>query len=145
MNNKPKTPQQWMRSRVQPQTQTLQRYAQFAAELKQWQQLFRHIVGSPLADHCQLLNVRDEKLIVRTDAAGWATQLKLQQNAIITHFQQDAMIAVNCLEIQIKPGEDGARGGPAETLTRRQRILQLAENSQEPLRSELLKIAEKIW
>lgn len=145
MNSKPKTPQQWMRTRVQPQTQTLQHYAQFAAELKQWQLLFRRIVGSPLAEHCQLLNVRDGQLIVRANAASWATQLKLQQSAIITHFKQDAMIAVKTMDIQIKPGQDAVSYSQTEPLTRRQRILQLAETSQEPLRSELLKIAEKIW
>ncbi|MGM0525287.1 MAG: DciA family protein [Pseudomonadota bacterium] len=145
MNNKPKTPKQWMRTRVQPQTQTLQHYAQFAAQLKQWQLLFQRVAGRPLADHCQLLNVRDKKLIVKADAATWATQLKLKQNAIITHFQQDAMIAINQLEVTIKPPSDKDAYAPTQQLSRRERILKLAEGSEEPLRSELLKLAEKMW
>lgn len=145
MNNRPKTPKQWLRTRVEPQTQPLQHYAQFAVQLKQWQLLFQRLLERPLSDHCQLLNVRDGKLIVETDAATWATQLKFQQARIITHFQQDAMIEVNEIEVKIKPGADRALTASTEQQSRRERILRLAENSQEPLKSELLKIAEKMW
>lgn len=145
MSHKPKTPKQWLRSRVEPQTQTLHRYAQFAVQLKQWQQLFAAAVGRPLIDHCQLLNVRNGKLIVETDAATWATQLKLQQGRIITHFQQDATIAINSMEIKVKPGFERGSVVGTEKESRRERILRLAENSQEPLKSELLKLAERMW
>ena len=145
MSHKPKTPNQWLRTRVKPQTQTLQHYAQFAVQLKQWQQLFAQTLGMPLVDHCQLINVRDGKLIVETDAATWATQLKLQQARIITHFQQDATVAVSTMEIKVKPQLDKVAMASSPQQSRRERLLRLAENSQEPLKTELLKLANKMW
>lgn len=145
MSHKPKTPKQWLRSNVEPQAQTLQRYAQFAAQLKQWQQLFADAAQRPLIEHCQLINVRDNKLIVEADSATWATQLKLQQGRIITHFQQDATVAVQTIEIKVKPQLDRGALANSEKASRRERILRLAETSQEPLKSELLKMAERMW
>lgn len=144
MNHKPKTPKQWLRSGVQPQTQTLRNYAQFAAQLKQWQQLFRQVVPETLAAHCQVLNVRDNKLVVETDAATWATQLKFLQSDIITHFQQDAMPQLRQLDVRVKPASQ-QQATVASSLTRKERLLRLAETSDEPLKSELLKMAEKMW
>lgn len=144
MSLKPKTPKQWLRTSTQPQTQTLQRYAQFAAQHKQWQLLFRQIVGQPLADHCQLLNVREQILIVQTTAATWATQLKLKQGDIITHFQQDAMVEVSQMDIRIKPDSKASVYASSAKQSRRERLLDLAARSEEPLRSELLRLAEKI-
>lgn len=145
MSHKPKTPKQWLRSNVEPQSQTLQRYAQFAVQLKQWQQLFAEAAQRPLTEHCQLINVRDNKLIVEADSATWATQLKLQQGRIITHFQQDATVAVQTIEIKVKPQLDRSALASSEKASRRERILRLAENSQEPLKSELLKMADRMW
>lgn len=145
MSHKPKTPKQWLRTSVEPQTQLLQHYAQFAVQLKQWQQLFKRITGHPLHDHCQLINVRDNKLIVEVSAATWATQLKMQQARIITHFQQDATVAVDTMEVKVKPRQTAGLDNGDDKVSRRERILRLAENSQEPLKSELLRIADKMW
>ena len=75
--------------------ETLRHYAQFAAQLSQWQQLFKNCVDKATAQHCQLVNIRDGELIIKAGSGSWSTKLKFQQAAIITYFQNNATVPVN--------------------------------------------------
>ena len=47
------------------------------------------IVGTEVADHCRPETLVDGKLVVRTDATAWATQLKLMAPVLVRRLNED--------------------------------------------------------
>ena len=47
------------------------------------------IVGSEVADHCRPESLVDGKLVVRTDATAWATQLKLMAPTLVRRLNEE--------------------------------------------------------
>ncbi len=47
------------------------------------------IVGAEVADHCKPETLVDGKLVVRTDATAWATQLKLMAPTLVRRLNED--------------------------------------------------------
>lgn len=145
MSRQPKTPTQWLRSGQRPLSTTLRQYAQFAAQLSQWQQLFAQCIDKSTREHCQLLNIRDGQMILHADSGSWATRLKLQQASIITHFRDNATVPVDRLSIKVSPSMNSMKtsvespGGNSSA----ERLLAMAEGCEEPLKSELRALAAK--
>ena len=47
------------------------------------------IVGAEVADHCKPETLVDGKLVVRTDATAWATQLKLMAPTLVRRLNEE--------------------------------------------------------
>ncbi len=47
------------------------------------------IVGAEVADHCKPETLVDGKLVVRTDATAWATQLRLMAPTLVRRLNED--------------------------------------------------------
>ena len=136
MSRQPKTPSELLRTGQQPMAETLRHYAQFAAQLSQWQQLFKNCVDKAPAQHCQLVNIRDGELIIKAGSGSWSTKLKFQQAAIITYFQNNATVPVNKLSVKVSPNVN-------TTNDNAQRLRNMAEGCSEPLRLQLEALAAK--
>ncbi|MDV6316015.1 DUF721 domain-containing protein [Idiomarina sp. HP20-50] len=145
MSRHPKTPSQWLRSGQKPLSATLRHYAQFAAQLSHWQQLFQQCVDKNTNQHCQLLNIRDGQMIIHVDNGSWATRLKLQQAAIITHFRHNATVPVHSLSIKVSPSMNSFEKSikNQKDSNSADRLLAMAEGCDEPLKSELKALAAK--
>ncbi|MAD52601.1 MULTISPECIES: DciA family protein [unclassified Idiomarina] len=142
MNSKPKTTKQWLDN--QRDHNTLSQYAQFAAQLRDWQLLFARSLPANLAAQCELLNVRDGQLIVRTRSASAASQLRSLTTPLINAFGH-AGIKLNQVTIDIDPAQKvSSNTSQGSAVSRRQRLLNLAEQSSEPLKTQLLKLADQI-
>ncbi len=135
--------------------QKLQRFTDFTEQYRRWQQLLHDCLQSveltPLRDHCHVLAVRANTLVLEASTAAVASRLKLQQHRIITYFSNDAMPHVNSLEVQIKPQRQAKLAeapvktkelpkSESDTVTKLRQQAQLCE---EPLRSQLLALADK--
>jgi len=58
---------------------------------------------SPLNQHCYVANVRAHTLVIHTDSALWATQLRLRVPELITLWQHDMRPSVSMIEhIEVK-------------------------------------------
>lgn len=136
MSRQPKTPAEWLRTGQQPMAETLRHYAQFAAQLAQWQQLFENCVGKTTAQHCQLVNIRNGEIIAKADSGSWSTKLKFQQAAIITYFQNNATVPVKKLKVNVSPNMNTTNDSA-------QRLRSMAEGCSEPLRRQLEALAAK--
>ncbi|RUO41767.1 hypothetical protein CWE22_06320 [Pseudidiomarina aestuarii] len=134
--------------------QRLQQFADFTEQHKRWQQQLRdcfHVLQlSPLSEHCQVLNVRAQTLIMQVSSAAIATRLKMQQSRIITYFRNEAMLAVERLELRIAPAanqppaEPRKQSATSDSLSDTvKQLREQAEQCEEPLRSQLLALAAK--
>ena len=142
MNSKPKTTKQWLDN--QRDHNTLSQYAQFAVQLRDWQLLFARSLPANLAAECDLLNIRDGKIIVRTRSASAGTQLRALAPRLIKTFCETGT-SVHSLSVDIDPSNRAQRRDPTSPeMSRQQRLLRLAEQSSEPLKTQLLKLAEQI-
>ena len=142
----------------------LRRYQQFAEQYRQWQRHLHDLLGKQVASHCEVISIREERLLIRVDSAAWATRLKFQQRAIITYFQNHAMASVTSLEIKINPGvkqsaqtpnegtsaaSENAQSTPVKqpsivtTEASASKLKRLAADCDEPLKSQLLALAAK--
>lgn len=151
--NRPRTTQQLIAG------QQLQRFADFTDQHRRWQQLlqscFRKLQLVPLLEHCEVLNIRANNLILQVSSGAIAQRIKSHQARIITHFQPEATVELERLEIRIRPAHKTAAQQTAaaspepatETVREEQdavsRLRQQAALCDEPLRSQLLALAQK--
>lgn len=151
--NRPRTTKQLIAG------QQLQRFADFTDQHRRWQQLlqscFQKLQLSPLLEHCEVLNIRANHLILQVSSGAIAQRIKSYQARIITHFQPEATVELERLEIRIRPAHKPATPKPAkvspapatETLEKELdavgRLRQQATLCDEPLRSQLLALAQK--
>lgn len=136
---------------------SLRTYYDFTERFTQWQQLLAECLTETQRDHCILLNLRDQQLLVAVPSGAWLTQLKAQESRIITHFQANATSKPNRLIIQVLPklfsakevtesSPKKAEASPqpkAEELSQADVLRKQAERCEEPLRSQLLALAAR--
>ena len=129
----------------------LRHFADFTEQHAGWQQLMcaalTEVQLAPLRAHVQVLNVRAHTLIVQASSAAVAQRLKTVQGRIITHFATGARIEINALDLRIQPKplnspekveKPEVKQDDAVSKLRQQALL-----CEEPLRSQLLALADK--
>jgi len=138
--------------------QRLQRFTDFTEQYQRWQQqlqqCFVALQLSPLLAHCKVVSVRAHTLVLETSAA-LASRIKLQQSRIITHFQDESTGHISRLDVQVRPKIGTPSPQTAEKVSQPvqnasknddetvAKLRQQAELCEEPLRSQLLALAEK--
>ncbi|MDX1705240.1 DciA family protein [Pseudidiomarina sp.] len=151
--NRPRTTQQLIAG------QQLRRFADFTDQHRRWQQLlqscFLKLQLEPLLEHCEVLNIRAHNLILQVSSGAIAQRIKTHQARIITHFQPEATVELERLEIRIRPAHKPATlrtaTASAEPATERvreeqdavSRLREQAALCDEPLRTQLLALAQK--
>ncbi|MGQ4276625.1 DciA family protein [Pseudidiomarina sp. E22-M8] len=136
-------------------SQRLQQFADFTEQHQRWQQLLRDCFEKQplqqLLPHCEVLAVRPPSLILQVSSAAVAQRLKTEQGRIITYFQTHAMATVTSLEIRIRPSRNvkstDTTPAPAKVAVKEsdtvRKLREQAELCDEPLRSQLLALADK--
>ncbi len=151
--NRPRTTQQLIAG------QQLQRFADFTDQHRRWQQLlqscFQKLQLTPLLEHCEVLNIRAQNLILQVSSGAVAQRIKTHQARIITHFQPEATVELERLEIRVRPAHKPASLKASQASERSEpetvekeldavsRLRQQAALCDEPLRSQLLALAQK--
>ncbi|WP_417658728.1 DciA family protein [Pseudidiomarina sp.] len=139
--------------------QRLQRFTDFTEQYQRWQQqlqqCFDALQLSPLLAHCKVVSVRAHTLVLEASSAALANRIKLQQSRIITHFQSESTGHISRLEVQVRPQMRTPLAQSMEKPTQAvqktgnnddetvAKLRQQAELCEEPLRSQLLALAEK--
>lgn len=136
-------------------SQRLQQFADFTEQHQRWQQLlrdcFKEQPSEQLLPHCEVIAVRTPSLILQVSSAAIAQRLKTEQGRIITYFQTHATPTVTSLEIRIRPGRNVSSGNtppapPKAEVKESDTVRKLREQAElcdEPLRSQLLALADK--
>ncbi|RUO62489.1 DciA family protein [Pseudidiomarina insulisalsae] len=136
-------------------SQRLQQFADFTEQHQRWQQLMRDCFAKqPLAElisQCEVVAVSAPSLIIKVSSAAVGQRIKTEQERIITYFQTHATPAITRLEIRIRPGRQAsatppppAQPKPAQNESDTVRKLrEQAALCEEPLRSQLLALADK--
>jgi hypothetical protein len=73
--------------------------------LKQLEQTLYTQLPTPLNQHCHIANLRGKVLIIHTDSALWATQLRYLIPELINQWQQDIspLSAIDNIEVKVYP------------------------------------------
>ncbi len=140
-------------------SQRFQRFTDFTEQHRRWQQqlqqCFAALQLAPLSQHCTVVSVRAHTLIIEVPSAAVANRLKLQQQRIITHFQDESTGQITQLELRIRPKASPSSQNPLAAAPKQPPkpptnepdvVAQLraeAARCEEPLRSQLLALADK--
>ncbi len=63
----------------------------------------RDALPPPLAEHCRVADLRRDRLVLATDSAAWATQLRYHAATILGHLRRSHGLGVRSLRVQIAP------------------------------------------
>ncbi|RUO80073.1 hypothetical protein CWI84_07165 [Idiomarina tyrosinivorans] len=145
MADRPKTTSALVATGLTENSSQLRQYQSFAEQFKRWQKQLVDCLDNELANHCRVVRIKGDTLIVSVSSAAWATRLKFQQGAIITHFSKDATIApLRHVDIRIHPEafarQEQQKNDESDTA---KRLRKLAEGSTGALREQLLALAER--
>lgn len=140
-------------------SQRFQRFTDFTHQYQHWQQQLQQCLAglglTPLSQHCTVVSVRAHTLIIEVPSAAIANRLKLQQQRIITHFQDESTGQITQLEVRIRPTSNDASEqavsidktpppkAAAEEVSVVTQLREQAARCEEPLRSQLLALADK--
>lgn len=143
--------------------QRLARFTDFTEQYQLWQQQLQHCFDalqlSPMLVHCKVVSVRAHTLVLEVSSAALASRLKQQQGRIITYFQSGSTLPITELEVRVRPSTGGGTQtapqaaqktgiikaipeAPKENEAVR-KLREQAELCEEPLRSQLLALADK--
>lgn len=81
----------------------LQRLAQFSNQLQELSALVQSCLPSPLQGQCQAVNIRKKTLILQTNSASWASQLRFYVPAMLSTLTHHQCHYLKEIHIQIKP------------------------------------------
>ncbi|MBR9906896.1 MAG: DUF721 domain-containing protein [Gammaproteobacteria bacterium] len=148
--------------------QRLARFTDFTEQYQLWQQQLQHCFDalqlSPMLAHCKVVSVRAHTLVLEVSSAALASRLKQQQRRIITHFQSESTGDISQLDVRVRPSlgaskpiptqskpqvdkipEDSVSSGTPmnEAQKAAKQLREQAELCEEPLRSQLLALADK--
>lgn len=136
-------------------SQRLQQFADYSEHYTQWQQLLRDCFSQlgldELAPHCEVIQLNAPSLTLKVSSAAVGQRIKTEQGRIITYFQTHATPAADRIEIRIRPNRSQlsqapqkapAKQAPTESDTVK-KLREQAALCEEPLRSQLLALADK--
>ncbi len=81
----------------------LQRLAQFSTQLTELTALVQSCLPTPLQGHCQAINIRGKSLVLQTDSAAWASQLRFYVPAMLSTLTHHRCNYIKEIHIRIKP------------------------------------------
>lgn len=151
--------------RLRPQALTkiankpsLRHFHDFTERFRYWQQLFAAALPTISATQARVLKVQGSQLKIATRSAAWAKHIQQHEHAIITHFNEDATFAVQRIEVVVAPDlfqhlqqllgaepeplrqpNQPAAATPSDAVAK---LRQQAQHCDEPLRSQLLALAD---
>jgi len=83
--------------------QQLQEMAKRAQKLTQLNSILQEILPSQFAGHCQLANMKDNKIIIHTESAAIASLLRFHSATICKTFSSQLNVRIERVEARVKP------------------------------------------
>lgn len=122
------------------------------AKIAELDKLVKQYLPMPLAKHCQVVNVRTGKLILKLDSPAWATQVRFNSPNLLSALRQNPLYAglagidfyVNPDAVMDKTPAKIVGKKPSLSVNAKQSLLSAAETITNPqLRAILEKIAAR--
>ncbi|HAD30999.1 MAG TPA: hypothetical protein DCE77_05395 [Methylophaga sp.] len=83
--------------------QQLQQISKRAQKLTQLNSILQEILPSQFAGHCQLANMKDNKIIIHTENAAIASLLRFHSATICKTFSSELSTQIERVEVKVKP------------------------------------------
>lgn len=83
-------------------SENLSELAQRAAKMDQLAQTIRAELPNPLGEHVIAANLRDETVVVVTDAPVWASRIRFYSQEIMARINQDTSDQVANLAVKVR-------------------------------------------
>lgn len=83
--------------------QQLQQISKRAQKLTQLNSILQEILPSQFAGHCQLANMKDNKIIIHTENAAIASLLRFHSATICKTFSSELSAQIERVEVKVKP------------------------------------------
>lgn len=105
------------------------------------------LIPAPLNEHCSLLSIRNDTLVLAADSPVWAARLRYYTPQLVKQLSGRQTVTVRTIRVRVNPPEIpvvARRRQPAPRLTSRSAMLlrQAAGNVTDPdLKSALLRLA----
>jgi hypothetical protein len=107
----------------------------------------KYLLEVPLNDHCQVLALRDQTLILAADSPVWAARLRFHTPRLVKQFSRHLSVPLRTVKVRVCPisgaSAPASRAAPKRRGTvGKQALLQAANTVSDPeLKSALQKLA----
>ena len=103
-------------------------------------QVFKTVVGEPLADHCTIANIREGTLVLEIDNGSWATRLRFETPDLLQLIRkQPGLESITDIEFYVKPSEKEAEGKTTPSITMSEHSATCLKQSASTIQDETLK------
>ncbi len=68
-------------------------------------QIFNDVLEPPLIDHCQIVHLRNNILVLAVDSSQWANRLRFEKLSILTKLRQNGLPSISSIDIIVQPGD----------------------------------------
>jgi len=81
----------------------LGRLLEHASDVARIDRVVRRFLEPDLADHCQVADFRQGRLVVVCSSAAWATRWRMRQAEILGRLREAARLEVRAVDVRISP------------------------------------------
>ena len=67
--------------------------------------LVRELIPRPLNEHCRVLSLRDDTLVVAADSAVWATRLRYQSSVLIKQLAGVSSVKLRTVQVRVRASD----------------------------------------
>lgn len=72
------------------------------ARLQSLNRALRDALPAPMAEHCQVANLRGHQLILAADSSVWATRVRYHTPQLLSHFRQLGSVEIDKVRVHIR-------------------------------------------
>jgi hypothetical protein len=67
--------------------------------------LVHKLIPSPLNEHCHVLAMRDDTLVVAADSPVWATRLRYQSSQLVKQLSEVSSVKLRTVQVRVRASE----------------------------------------
>ncbi|UCC55332.1 MAG: DUF721 domain-containing protein [Gammaproteobacteria bacterium] len=127
----------------------LSRLLGHARSLKKLDAELHDLIPPPLGDHCRILSIRDDTLVLAADSPVWAARLRFQATQLAKQLSDRRTVNLRTVRVRVRPPESRHKAPPARKhipISRKNfhALRQAAREITDPgLRAALLRLASR--
>jgi hypothetical protein len=84
-----------------------------ARALKKLDAELHDLIPPPLGDHCRILSIRDDTLVLAADSPVWAARLRFQASQLVKQLSDTRTVNLRTVRVRVRPPESRYRAPPA--------------------------------
>jgi hypothetical protein len=107
------------------------------------------LIPPPLNDHCRILSIRDDTLVLAADSPVWAARLRFQATQLVKQLSNSRTVNLRTVRVRVRPPESRHAARPSRKqipVTRKNShtLREAAREVTDPgLRAALLRLASR--